>query len=54
MNEANSFEELSERELPQWYADTPFGFFVHWGAYSVSAWGEPIGALGTIEWETWF
>ncbi|GAA3855720.1 alpha-L-fucosidase [Tessaracoccus defluvii] len=54
MNEANSFEELSERELPQWYADTPFGIFVHWGAYSVSAWGEPIGALGTIEWETWF
>ncbi|MBB1511221.1 alpha-L-fucosidase [Tessaracoccus sp. MC1627] len=54
MTEARSFEELSERELPQWYADTPFGIFIHWGAYSVSAWGEPIGALGTIEWETWF
>ncbi len=54
MNGAKSFEELSERDLPQWYADTPFGIFIHWGAYSVSAWGEPIGALGTIEWETWF
>lgn len=54
MTEATSFEELSERELPRWYADTPFGIFIHWGAYSVSAWGEPIGALGTIEWETWF
>ncbi|CAL8970262.1 hypothetical protein TESS_TESS_02115 [Tessaracoccus sp. O5.2] len=54
MTDATTFEELSERELPQWYADTPFGIFIHWGAYSVSAWGEPIGALGTIEWETWF
>lgn len=54
MSEAKSFKELSERELPQWYADTPFGIFIHWGAYSVSAWAEPIGALGTIEWETWF
>ena len=54
MTNATSFEELSRRELPEWFADTPFGIFIHWGAYSVPAWAEPIGALGTIEWETWF
>ena len=54
MTNATSFEELSRRELPQWFADTPFGIFIHWGAYSVPAWAEPIGALGTREWETWF
>lgn len=40
MTEAKSFKELSERELPQWYTDTPFGIFIHWGAYSVSAWAN--------------
>ncbi len=54
MTEASSFEELNQRPLPQWYADTPFGIFIHWGAYSVPAWAEPIGALGTIEWDRWF
>lgn len=51
---ANSFAELSQRPLPDWFANTPLGIFIHWGAYSVPAWAEPIGALGTIDWETWF
>lgn len=43
------------RELPEWFRDAPFGIFIHWGAYSVPAWAEPIGALGTIEDEReWF
>ncbi|MCU1572336.1 MAG: alpha-L-fucosidase [Micrococcaceae bacterium] len=37
------------RELPEWFRNAPFGIFIHWGAYSVPAWAEPIGALGTIE-----
>ena len=43
-----------KRATPQWYLDAKFGIFIHWGAYSVPAWAEPIGELGTIEGETWF
>ncbi|MFC3999094.1 alpha-L-fucosidase [Nocardiopsis sediminis] len=42
------------REVPSWYRDAKFGIFVHWGAYSVPAWAEPIGELGTIDRPTWF
>jgi len=43
-----------EREVPAWFRDAKFGIFVHWGAYSVPAWAEPLGELGTIEKRTWF
>lgn len=42
------------RPVPQWFADAKFGIFVHWGPYSVPAWAEPIGELGTIERSYWF
>lgn len=40
--------------LPTWAQDASLGVFVHWGAYSVPAWAEPTGALGTIPDEAWF
>jgi alpha-L-fucosidase len=44
-----------EREVPEWFFDAKLGFMVSWGAFSVPAWGEPIGELGTIEdWKEWF
>ncbi|RDG37808.1 alpha-L-fucosidase [Streptomyces corynorhini] len=43
-----------ERATPAWFQDAKLGIFVHWGPYSVPAWGEPIGALGTIAEEEWF
>ncbi|GAA2094771.1 alpha-L-fucosidase [Microlunatus panaciterrae] len=46
---AGSWEELNSRPTPDWFQRSPFGIFIHWGAYSVPAWAEPIGALGTIE-----
>ncbi|HXH33052.1 MAG TPA: alpha-L-fucosidase [Plantibacter sp.] len=33
-------------ETPSWFSDAKLGIFVHWGAYSVAAWAEPIGELG--------
>lgn len=42
------------RVAPQWYSDARFGIFIHWGAYSVPAFGEPIGELGTMEAKKWF
>lgn len=44
-----------EREVPEWFLDAKLGFMVSWGAFSVPAWAEPIGELGTIEdWKEWF
>jgi len=44
-----------EREVPEWFLDAKLGFMVSWGAFSVPAWGEPIGELGTIDdWKHWF
>lgn len=40
--------------LPTWAQEASLGIFVHWGAYSVPAWAETTGALGTVPDETWF
>ncbi|MFK3668621.1 alpha-L-fucosidase [Leifsonia aquatica] len=42
------------REVPEWFTDAKLGIFVHWGPYSVPAWAEPIGELGTIEDRFWY
>ncbi|XP_007933909.1 tissue alpha-L-fucosidase [Orycteropus afer afer] len=34
------WESLDARPLPGWYDDAKFGVFVHWGVYSVPAWGS--------------
>jgi alpha-L-fucosidase len=43
-----------ERPTPVWFKEAGFGIFMHWGAYSVPAWAEPIGELGTIDKPFWF
>ncbi|QDU39503.1 Alpha-L-fucosidase [Maioricimonas rarisocia] len=35
-----NWESLSGYEIPQWYRDAKFGIFIHWGAYSVPAFGS--------------
>jgi alpha-L-fucosidase len=42
------------RLTPDWFRRAKLGIFIHWGPYSVPAWAEPIGPLGTIDGETWF
>jgi alpha-L-fucosidase len=34
------WESLSKFEAPAWYRDGKFGIFIHWGAYSVPAFGS--------------
>lgn len=46
--------ERFARPIPTWFTDAKLGIFVHWGPYSVPAWAEPIGELGTIDPEYWF
>lgn len=43
-----------ERPVPGWFQGAGLGIFVHWGAYSVPAWAEPTGKLGTVEPGYWF
>jgi Alpha-L-fucosidase len=35
-----SWEELDQRPLPVWYDDAKFGIFIHWGVFSVPAYGS--------------
>ena len=34
------WESLQEYEAPEWYRDAKFGIFIHWGVYSVPAFGS--------------
>ena len=36
--EAN-WASIDSRPVPQWFTDAKFGIFIHWGVYSVPAWG---------------
>ncbi len=36
-----NWESLDQRPTPAWYLDAKFGIFIHWGLYSVPAWGAP-------------
>lgn len=35
-----TWESLSQFETPRWYRDAKFGIFIHWGVYSVPAFGS--------------
>jgi len=35
-----SWKSLEHYKVPQWYKDAKFGIFVHWGPYSVPAYGS--------------
>ena len=41
------WDSLDSRSTPQWFKDAKFGIFIHWGLYSVPAWG-PKGSYA--EW----
>src|SRR5438105_2680525 len=34
------WESLKTYEVPEWYRDAKFGIFIHWGVYSVPAFGN--------------
>lgn len=36
---AAEWESLDKRPTPAWFSDAKFGIFIHWGVYSVPAWG---------------
>lgn len=36
----NDWDSLESYQIPQWYRDAKFGIFIHWGVYSVPAFGS--------------
>jgi len=36
---APNWQSLDARPVPAWFGDSKFGIFIHWGVYSVPAWG---------------
>jgi alpha-L-fucosidase len=55
-----TWESIDSRPNPAWFSDAKFGIFIHWGVYSVPAWG-PKGKYSEWYWhdmqkkdgETW-
>ncbi|MGO9115681.1 MAG: alpha-L-fucosidase [Thermoguttaceae bacterium] len=43
-----TWESLDKRPCPRWFSDAKFGIFIHWGVYSVPAWGK------TGEYAEWY
>ena len=37
---APNWDSLARYQVPDWYQDAKFGIFVHWGVYSVPAFGN--------------
>jgi alpha-L-fucosidase len=44
-----AWASLDRRPMPTWYLDAKFGVFIHWGVYSVPAWGK-VGAYAEWYW----
>jgi alpha-L-fucosidase len=46
---AANWASLDARPTPEWYLDAKFGVFIHWGVYSVPAWGK-VGEYAEWYW----
>jgi len=44
-----SWESLDKRPVPGWFQDSKFGIFIHWGVYSVPAWGPTGDSIGVYD-----
>src|SRR5947209_16670689 len=44
-----TWESLDRRPTPAWFEEAKFGIFIHWGVYSVPAWG-PRGKYAEWYW----
>lgn len=45
-----TYESVYEHEAPNWYNDAKYGIFIHWGPYSVPAWGGVGDNESYAEW----
>jgi alpha-L-fucosidase len=43
------WSSLDNRPVPQWFQDSKFGIFIHWGVYSVPSWGPTGDSIGVYD-----
>jgi alpha-L-fucosidase len=48
-----NWQSLDQRPTPQWYADSKFGIFIHWGVYSVPAYA-PLRVKDETQYAEWY
>lgn len=48
-----NFDSIYSHEAPMWYNDAKYGIFIHWGVYSVPAWGNKGDREAYAEWYWW-
>ena len=48
-NYTPNWESLDSRPVPQWFSDSKFGIFIHWGVYSVPSWGPTGDSIGVYD-----
>lgn len=49
-----NWDSIKKHKLPEWYDTSKLGIFIHWGLYSVPAFGTPIGELGAVPEDQWY
>ena len=48
-----NWESIDSRPVPAWFSDAKFGIFIHWGVFSVPAWG-PTDATVYDKYAEWY
>lgn len=50
----SDLSSLSKHEAPEWFDDSKFGIFLHWGPYAVTGWGNSTPHESYAEWFWWY
>ena len=48
-----NWESIDSRPVPEWFSEAKFGIFIHWGVFSVPAWG-PTDANVYDKYAEWY
>lgn len=48
-----TYDSIYSHEAPNWFNDAKYGIFIHWGVYSVPAWGNSSDNETYAEWYWW-
>ncbi|MBN2665548.1 MAG: alpha-L-fucosidase, partial [Bacteroidales bacterium] len=43
------WNSIDSRPVPSWFEDSKFGIFIHWGVYSIPAWGPTGSDVGVYD-----
>ena len=49
----SDLDVIGKHEAPDWFDDSKFGIFLHWGPYAVTGWGNSSPYESYAEW-FWF